>query len=449
MDVHATAPETPRSLMSSQSRGSQLQIVVHPLVLLGMSDHVSRHFIRGHGGPVVGAILGQQTGREITMEHTFECHLMEAPGVEGGYLLQQERFTSRLEQMITVHKDRNLDFVGWYTLVPSTGPRPTDLPIHKQILDVWNDSAILLGFHCSDAGIRTIAGKTPATMYETIYEVEDAKTGGEQDGEDRTMQDGESAVQLRFREVPYNIETDETELISMNYVAAGTGNASATSSGAREDRPSRSAESAAGQGRDKGKGKRRLVEEAQGGEAEAEAQPGHDNDYTSVALTREEDEMIAALTAKANALKMLHCRIRLLTTYLKRLPPSLVNGHGDGHTSSHTSQTDHTTPSFRILRQIRALVNRLDLVVPANKKDFEAEMDKEANNVHLVNLLSSIMQSLSGAREVGKKFSIVEAARASPSGSSSSVTSRSKAAFEAGVLAALSFRGPGTGNILV
>ncbi|KAG6013440.1 hypothetical protein E4U43_007290 [Claviceps pusilla] len=410
MDIDATASETPKSLMSSQSKSSQLQVVVHPVVLFGLSDHVSRHFIRQQEGPIVGAILGQQNSREITMEHSFECHLRTAPEVDGGYLLDHQRFSSRLEQMITVHKDRNLEFVGWYTLLPPSGPQSTDLPIHKQILDNWNDSAILLGFHCSEAGAQDVAGKAPVTMYETIYEVDDRKTG-EQDGEDKTMQDGEATLQLRFRPVPYSIETDETELISMNYVAAGSGTATAVSTSAKEDRTSQSIEAFdKGKGKGKGKGKRRLVD-ADGDEAEAQSP-----DDAALDLTREEDEMIAALTAKANALKMLHARIRLLTAYLEGLPPSFLNGHTGSSTTEQSVEASQTTPSHCILRQIRALVNRLDLVVPTDKEDFEAEMEKETNNVNLTNLMNNIMQSMSEASQTGKKFSIVDLARFGSSG---------------------------------
>ncbi|KAG5995948.1 hypothetical protein E4U54_002699 [Claviceps lovelessii] len=240
-------------------------------------------------------------------------------------------------------------------------------------------------------------------MYETIYEVDDRKTG-EQDGEDKTMQDGEATLQLRFRPVPYSIETDETELISMNYVAAGSGTATAVSTSAKEDRTSQSIE-ASDKGKGKGKGKRRLLD-ADGDEVEAQS-----TDDAAVDLTREEDEMIAALTAKANALKMLHARIRLLTTYLEGLPPSFLNGHTRSSTTEQGVEASQTTPSHCILRQIRALVNRLDLVVPTDKEDFEAEMEKETNNVNLTNLMNNIMQSMSEARQTGKKFSIVELAR--------------------------------------
>jgi COP9 signalosome complex subunit 6 len=72
--------------------------VLHPLVLLTMSDYITRHTLREQRGPIIGAILGQQNGREITMEHAFECHLEEAPAVDGGYLLNLALFGARLEQ---------------------------------------------------------------------------------------------------------------------------------------------------------------------------------------------------------------------------------------------------------------------------------------------------------------------------------------------------------------
>lgn len=291
--------------------------------------------------------------------------------------------------VILVHKDRQLDLVGWYTLLPSSGPSSNILPIHNQILEGWNESAIILGFHPEEVLDHSVGGKLPLTIYESNYEVDDPK--GDQDGEDKKMDDGEPTLKLKFRELPYSVETDETEMISMNYVAGAGGSAAAVT--AKEDKPARSVES-------NGKGKRRLVESD-----EDKKDAAQDDD---TALTGEEEEMISALTAKANAIKMLHSRISLLTAYLERLPPSFVDG---GKTDAETMETDNTTPSLTVLRQIQALVSRLDLVIPSNEAAFENEMLHEANDVHLVELLNGIMQSVTQARDVGKKFSVVEAAK--------------------------------------
>ncbi|PTB45746.1 uncharacterized protein TrAFT101_001180 [Trichoderma asperellum] len=382
------------SLLSTQ-KSSQLQAVLHPLVLLTISDYITRHTLREQKGPIIGALLGQQNGREITIEHAFECHIVEAPLMAGGYLIDPVRFSSRLEQMCLVHKDRKLDFVGWYTLLPPSGPSSTILPIHSQILEGWNESAILLGFHPQEVMEHSVGGKLPLTIYESNYEVDDTKA--ENDGEDKKMEDGDSMLKLKFREVPYSVETDETEMISMNYVASGGANAavSAPAPTAKDERPARSIES-------NGKGKRRLVE------SEVDDKKDELLDDAAV-LTREEDEMLASLTAKANAIKMLHSRIRLITTYLERLPPSFTSGVSQEE--SMDTDSANTTPSLNVLRQIQALISRLDLVIPSDKEAFEKEVQSETNNVHLVGLLNSIMQGVNQARDVGKKFHAIEAGK--------------------------------------
>lgn len=293
----------------------------------------------------------------------------------------------------TVHKDRQLDFVGWYTLLPSTGPDESILGVQRFFLANYNESAILLGFH-PDEVVRQHAagGKLPLTIYESNWEVEGSARPADQDAEDKRMDDGETGLQLRFSELTYSVETDETEMIGMNYVAAGGASAAATV--AKEDKPSRSVET-------NGKGKRRLVESPVEGKMDSTMA---DEDI----LTREEEEMIATLTTKANATKMLQSRIQLITAYLERLPQSFLNGD---KVEDESMDDDSTTPSLTVLRQIQALVSRLDLVIPSDREAFEKEILQETNDVHLVELLNKVMQSVDQARDVGKKFNIVESAK--------------------------------------
>ncbi|KOS17879.1 COP9 signalosome complex subunit 6 [Escovopsis weberi] len=439
MDAPGISP-----LVSSQ-KSSQLQAVLHPLVLLTISDYITRHTLRQMKGPVIGALLGQQNSREITIEHAFECHtrMVNEQDESAGYVIDQAPFYARLEQMVTVHQDRHLDIVGWYTVFPAKGPTGSLLPVHKQIRNI-NDSAVLLGFHPEQVVSHNVGGKLPLTIYESYFEMDDAKVHADT-AEDRKMDDdsgagtgrdhtdadtdaddtddGEALFRIRFREVPYSVETDETEMISMNYVAEGGGSAAAASSApAKEDRPARSIES-------NGKGKRRLVEaEAEAAAAAAAAAAAEDRrdepeapEDPAGALTRAEQETLAALTAKANAIKMLHSRIQLMTAYLERLPPAFTGRRGGGgdagpaepaEPAAESMDTDHTTPSWAILRQIQALVSRLGLVIPADREAYEREVQCESNNVQLVGLLNSILQGASEARDVGRKFHVIEAAAA-------------------------------------
>lgn len=372
------AAATLNPLISTQP-SSGLQVILHPLVLLTVSDYIARHTLRQQEGPIVGVLLGQSNSREVTAEHAFDAHVIKKD--DGTWTLDEEPVELRTKQMVTVHPD--LEVVGWYTLLPSTGPTPAIYPIHRRFFEQYTaESAILLGFHPEEVDRSSAGGKLPLTIYESSYEVDDSTT--DQDGEEK-MDDGQSNLKLKFRELPYTVESDETEMISMNYVAGAGGSAAAAQ--VKEEKPARSVES-------NGKGKRRLVE--------ADEDAAHAEEVT---LTPEEDETVAALTARANAIKMLQSRIHLLSTYLQRLPPSYVAGDA---TPSENMETNHTTPSLTVLRQIQALVSRLDLVIPSDEAAFDHEMLCEANDVKLVGLLNDIIQGVRQAREVGKKFSMAE-----------------------------------------
>lgn len=83
-------------LISTQKSDSELHVGLHPLVLLTVSDYITRHTLRGQTCPIVGAILGQQNGTKITMEHAFECLTQSLPN--GDLSLDQDWFTNRLDQ---------------------------------------------------------------------------------------------------------------------------------------------------------------------------------------------------------------------------------------------------------------------------------------------------------------------------------------------------------------
>lgn len=70
-------------------------VQLHPLVLLTISDCITRHTLRQQKGPVVGAIIGQQNGQEITMEVAFQAKLKANDA--GETVLDAEWFAKRLE----------------------------------------------------------------------------------------------------------------------------------------------------------------------------------------------------------------------------------------------------------------------------------------------------------------------------------------------------------------
>lgn len=118
-----------------------------------------------------------------------------------------------------------------------------------------------------------------------------------------------------------------------------------------------------------------------------------------------------SLTARSNAVKMLHTRIQLLKTYLQSLPPSYLTTSPSPNTTNGTSSQSPTSTDHPILRSVQALINRLPLLTPSDQGSFAHEQLAETNDVNLVALLGSLSSNVKDARELGRKFKVVDEAR--------------------------------------
>ena len=89
--------DTPENPLISTARASDTSptVQLHPLVLLTISDCITRHTLRQQSGPVAGAILGQQNGQDITMEVAFQAKLKS--NEDGDVVLDDEWFSKRLD----------------------------------------------------------------------------------------------------------------------------------------------------------------------------------------------------------------------------------------------------------------------------------------------------------------------------------------------------------------
>ncbi|KAK0629637.1 hypothetical protein B0T17DRAFT_506167 [Bombardia bombarda] len=430
------------ALMSAQKTGdSGLQAALHPLPLLEISDYITRSHQRGYKGAIVGALMGQQNGREITIEHSFTCKTAKKP--QGFYELDEDWFLARLEQR---------------------RPNPLHIPIHMQFI-AQNESAILLGFHIEGV-LRPVAGDPlPLTIYESNLEADDSSDSSAKDeasataasaavkssGEDKEMKDSEAPAKmvLKFRELPYTTETGEAEMIAMQFIREGGAYATADDKRIMEQFDRKIAI-------DDGKGKRRAVTQeetkarttktaasAAGGlssststsagafttdpSATSTSSSANNNTRSNRAanLTKPEAEYMSALQAKYSAIKMMKSRVDLIVAYLERLPPDFVSGSNSNGGQTITSakgkgttqrQKQYTTPSHNILRQIQALVTNIELATPTQREGssaasttLEKEILQETNDVNLVALISDVLSSVSDVRELGKKFAVVEA----------------------------------------
>ena len=109
----------PSTYLSTKPSDSGLRAALHPLALLTISDYITKHTLRNISQPTVGALIGQQNGREITIEHAYDLKLLgpESAGNErSSWILDDEFFKFRLEQYKEVLSKPPLDLVGWWTV---------------------------------------------------------------------------------------------------------------------------------------------------------------------------------------------------------------------------------------------------------------------------------------------------------------------------------------------
>ena len=102
-------------LSSQKSSDTGLQVTLHPLPLLEITDFITRAYQRSLKGVVIGGLLGQQNGREITVEHSFPCKTDKSK-TSGEYELDQEWFANRLEQSESTRvpfSTETGDFLTW------------------------------------------------------------------------------------------------------------------------------------------------------------------------------------------------------------------------------------------------------------------------------------------------------------------------------------------------
>jgi COP9 signalosome complex subunit 6 len=90
------ANEAAGSLLASQPSGSGLQVTLHPLPILSLSDLITRAVVRRSNNPVVIALLGQQNGLAVTVEESFDCAVVYGGGAD--LTLDDVWFRTRLEQ---------------------------------------------------------------------------------------------------------------------------------------------------------------------------------------------------------------------------------------------------------------------------------------------------------------------------------------------------------------
>jgi COP9 signalosome complex subunit 6 len=211
------------------------------------------------------------------------------------------------------------------------------------------------------------------TIYESVLEGENAADAGKDmqiDGEEHT-------INIRFRELSYSVETGEAEMIGVDTIAKGSGTATRSETAAQGTASSGS--------------KRRSDRLAKDVEQSSQA-----------ALTQEEEELVANLNTRLNAVRTLESRISLIKSYVS----SISAAESDTKDDPSSPTLSHT-----ILRNINSLISHLSILSPHEQSAFTSEVLSQSNDVLLVSLLGQIGENVKSMRELGRKSHIIQSAR--------------------------------------
>jgi COP9 signalosome complex subunit 6 len=170
-------------------------ILLHPLVIMNISDHYTRSRVgpRTLTGPskrVVGALFGQQQGRRVEIHTTFELVFTEK---DGTIIIDTAIMRQKKEQYTAVFP--NYEVLGWYMTGDAIFEK--DTVAHKELMQ-FNESPLLLVVDCEPGKDARSLG---AYVYETSVEVTK-----------------DSGVSYSFQRVGYNIESEESERIGIQNV---------------------------------------------------------------------------------------------------------------------------------------------------------------------------------------------------------------------------------------
>jgi len=186
--------------MSDTAGVSNSSVLLHPLVIINISDHATRAKVtnKGVSKRVVGALLGHQQGKQMELLNSFE--LLTVPPPEGSecnsdekVIIDEEFLKTKLSQFSEVFPDQ--EFLGWY----STGSQlyPYDTTIQKMFM-AHNESPLYM---IMDSVRASISKELPLEVFESEVRIVN------------------NQPEVKFCSIPYKIETLEAERIAVDHIA--------------------------------------------------------------------------------------------------------------------------------------------------------------------------------------------------------------------------------------
>ena len=165
-------------------------VIVHPLVLLSVTDHASRVSLSARKR-CVGVLLGQDNGKSVNVANSFAVPFEEDENDPKTLFLDHDYIEGMLEMFKKVNAREKM--IGWY----HTGPklRSSDLEINEMLKRFTpRPVMVIIDPRREDVGI-------PTDAYIAVEEIKDDGT----------------ATQKTFMHVPSTIEAEESEEVGVEH----------------------------------------------------------------------------------------------------------------------------------------------------------------------------------------------------------------------------------------
>jgi len=182
---------------------ASIEVKIHQVVLLNISDHWTRHLIQHkerNSTRIFGALFGIPTGKQLQVLGSFEA-IGKVDDNGEITTIKMDYITKKMDLLKEVYKTSEL--MGWYSVTTDMKPMQLDLKIHQNFTQI-SENPIYLCFDPSKKMTNSY------DMAAKVYELKSEKEKGD-----------------RLSELPYEIEAEPTENICIEHL---TKNISGTSS---------------------------------------------------------------------------------------------------------------------------------------------------------------------------------------------------------------------------
>lgn len=207
----AAAPEAGAASGSApaadnKSSNNERKVLLHPLAIIGISDHHTSieagGSIKPRGSKVLGLLWGRQQGLEVDIMDAVELGYEQGP--DGAPIIDAETVMQQKALYTEVYK--NYDLLGWYSVGQEVVE--LDVRIHREMTK-YNESPFFLQMQPSpDAEAKDL----PVSLYESeMHMVNDVPT-------------------MLFVSVEFQLRSTQAEQITMERVAKSNSNRSADQS---------------------------------------------------------------------------------------------------------------------------------------------------------------------------------------------------------------------------